>query len=183
MDSRTKARVHRLIYKKYNNKSRAARELQIKYKHTSIHIIMGKRLHAEFTAMREKGMKVKVWWFHSRAKQLMHEMYPKAEFTMSNAWFQNFKHRFHISLRRPTNTAQSEEIMEELSKPCLGYNQILTSFRENPNIGLAHAYKETNNFENNHTLQLATSTNVISPEKSPLGFQIDPLGEFQQVTI
>ncbi len=46
-----------------------------------------------------------------------------------------------------------------------GYNQILTSCRENRNIGLAHAYEETNNFENNHTLQLPTSTNVISPEK------------------
>ena len=55
--------------------------------------------------------------------------------------------------------------MEELSKPCLGYNQLLTSFRERRNIGLAHAYEETNNFENNHTLQLPTSTNVISPEK------------------
>ena len=53
-------------------------------------------------------MKVKEWWFRSRAKQLMHELYPKAEFTMSNSWFQNFKHRFHISLRRPTNTAQKE---------------------------------------------------------------------------
>ena len=55
--------------------------------------------------------------------------------------------------------------MEEQSKPCLGYNQILASFRENRNIGLAHAYEETNNSENNHTLQLPTSTNVISPEK------------------
>jgi hypothetical protein len=69
--------------------------------------------------------------------------------------------------------------MEELSKPCLGYSQI---FRENRNIGLAHTYKETNNFENNHTLRLPTSTNVISPKKSPLGFQIDPLGQFQQVS-
>ena len=27
---------------------------------------------------------------------------------MSNSWFENFKHRFHISLQRPTNTAQKE---------------------------------------------------------------------------
>ncbi len=44
-------------------------------------------------------------------------------------------------------------------------SQILTSFRENRNIGLAHAYEKINNFENNHTLQLPTGTNVISPEK------------------
>jgi hypothetical protein len=67
--------------------------------------------------MREKGMKVKEWWFGSRAKQLMQQMYPKAEFTMSNAWSQNFKHRFHISLRRPTNTAQKEPTLRSTISP------------------------------------------------------------------
>ena len=55
--------------------------------------------------------------------------------------------------------------MQELTKPCLGYNQILAFLRENRNIGLEHVYEKTNNFENNHTLQLPPSTNVIRPEK------------------
>jgi hypothetical protein len=72
--------------------------------------------------------------------------------------------------------------MQELTKPCLGYNRILASLRENRNIGLEHVYEKTNNFENNHTLQLPPSTNVIRPEKiSVIGFPIDPLREFQQV--
>ena len=136
------------LYKKYNNKSKAARELKMKYKHTinsrtyndwitnekklrsatygskktgcgrkAFYPDMEKRLYAEFTAMRDKGMKVKEWWFRSRTKQLMEEMYPKAEFTMSDSWFQNFKFRFRISLRRPTNTAQKPpESLRSLSQ-------------------------------------------------------------------
>ena len=55
---------------------------------------MGKRLHAEFTAMREKGMIVKEWWFVHVQSNL---------FTMSKAWF-------HISLRRPTNMQKGARI-------------------------------------------------------------------------
>ncbi len=73
-------------------------------------------------------MKVKEWWFGSRAKQLMQQMYPKAEFTMSNAWSQNFKHRFHIPLRRPTNTAQKEP--ESLRSLALNNITILSEDRQ-----------------------------------------------------
>ncbi len=57
---------------------------------------------------------------------------------------------------------RSEEIMQELTKPCFGYNQVLVSLRENRNTGLEHAYKEINNIENNHTLQLRSFHQVLS---------------------
>ena len=77
-------------------------------------------------------MKVKEWWFRSRAKQLMQELYPKAEFTMSNSWFQNFKHRFHISLRRPTNTAQKEP--ESLRSLAQQFHRFIRRSAENTKV-------------------------------------------------
>ena len=151
------------LYKKYKSKSRAAKELQVKYKHTlnsrtynrwitneckirsagygskkigcgrkACYPDMEKRLHDEFTAMREKGMKVKEWWFRSRAKQLMQELYPKAEFTMSNSWFQKFKHRFHISLRRPTNTGQKQP--ESLRSLAQQFHRFIRRSAENTKV-------------------------------------------------
>ena len=58
--------------------------------------------------LREKGVKVKEWWFRSRCKQLMAELHPGVEFKMSNHWFDRFKSRYDISLRRPTNAAQEQ---------------------------------------------------------------------------
>lgn len=56
--------------------------------------------------MRDKGVKVKEWWFRTKCKNLMEEMHPEADFKMSDQWFSRFKSRFGISLRRPTNAAQ-----------------------------------------------------------------------------
>ena len=55
-----------------------------------------------------KGVKVKEWWFRSRCKQLMAELHPGVEFKMSNHWFDRFKSRYDISLRRPTNAAHKQ---------------------------------------------------------------------------
>ena len=38
----------------------------------------------------------------------MAELYPGVEFKMSNLWFDRFKSRYDISLRRPTNAAQKQ---------------------------------------------------------------------------
>ena len=67
-----------------------------------------KRLFEEFQELRGKGVKVKEWWFRSRCKQLMAELHPGVEFKMSNHWFDRFKSRYDISLRRLTNAAQKQ---------------------------------------------------------------------------
>ena len=69
---------------------------------------MEKKLFEEFQELRGKGVKVKEWWFRSRCKQLMAELHPGVEFKMSNHWFDRFKLRYDISLRRPTNAAQKQ---------------------------------------------------------------------------
>lgn len=68
---------------------------------------MEKQLYSEFKDLRSKGIKVKEWWFRNRCKEIMREKYPDADFKMSDHWFVRFKTRFDISLRRPTNVAQS----------------------------------------------------------------------------
>ncbi|KAK3736791.1 hypothetical protein QZH41_011740 [Actinostola sp. cb2023] len=66
------------------------------------------KLFNEFREMRVIGMRVKEWCFRGRCKQLMEELHPGVEFKMSNHWFDRFKSRYDISLRRPTNAAQKE---------------------------------------------------------------------------
>lgn len=69
------------------------------------HHIMEELLHQEFTELRRKGLKVKAFWFRTRAKQLLEELEPGTAFSFSSGWFDGFKTRFSISLRRPTNIA------------------------------------------------------------------------------
>ena len=68
---------------------------------------MESKLYKEFQDMRSNGIKVKEWWFRQTAKKL----HLNVAFKMSNRWFQAFKARYNISLRRSTHTAQksSEE--------------------------------------------------------------------------
>lgn len=63
-------------------------------------------LMEEFKEMRGKGLKVKGYWFKIRARQLLSEMDPGKSFQFSDGWFDRFKARNKISLRRATNTAQ-----------------------------------------------------------------------------
>src|SRR5579862_6686145 len=58
-------------------------------------------------------MKIKGYWFITRARQLMKEFYPETTgrdgtctFKLSNSWFDAFKKRYNISLRAITNKAQ-----------------------------------------------------------------------------
>ncbi len=67
---------------------------------------MEEQLHKEFRELRRKGAKVKVWWFKTRAKQILESTHPGNDFKFSQGWFSRFKNRYKISFRRPTNTAQ-----------------------------------------------------------------------------
>ena len=68
---------------------------------------MEKELYSEFQDLRSKGVKVKEWWFRNRCKQIMEKLHPDVtDFKMSNRWFDRFKARYNISLRRPTHAAQ-----------------------------------------------------------------------------
>ena len=63
----------------------------------------------EFQELRKKGLKVKYYhWFLSRAKQLMTELHPDVDFRFSQGWYDRFKARNHISLRRTTKVAHNE---------------------------------------------------------------------------
>ena len=67
---------------------------------------MEESLHKEFLELRRKGVKVKGWWFKTRAKAILESTTPSATFKFSEGWFTRFKKRYHVSFRRPTNTAQ-----------------------------------------------------------------------------
>ena len=64
------------------------------------------QLHPEFRELRRRGVQVKSWWFLSKAKQILAEN--DSGFKFSKGWFNRFKRRYKISLRRPTNTAQKQ---------------------------------------------------------------------------
>ena len=66
------------------------------------------KLHAEFAELRAKGLKIKHYWFHTRAMQLMSELHPDVDFKFSPGWFDRFKVRNRISYRRSTNVAQTK---------------------------------------------------------------------------
>ena len=65
-----------------------------------------KELYHEYKKLRKQGLKVKGFWFKARAKQLLQQMCPDASFQFSDCWFDGFKSRHGISLRRPTNVSQ-----------------------------------------------------------------------------
>ena len=67
---------------------------------------MEEQLHKEFCELRRKGIKVKGWWFKSRARKILDSMQPDNTFKYSLGWFTCFKTHYKISLRRATNTAQ-----------------------------------------------------------------------------
>ena len=51
-------------------------------------------------------LKVKGFWFKTRGKQLLTQMYPHASFFSSDSWFDGFKTKHGISMRRQTHVAQ-----------------------------------------------------------------------------
>ena len=68
-----------------------------------------KLLVAEFKLRRAKGSKISKMWIKSKMKQKIEMCYGKEEadkFKASDNWFQRFKRRNNISLRRRTNKKQ-----------------------------------------------------------------------------
>ena len=63
-------------------------------------------LYRDYKKLQRQGLKVKGFWFRARAKQLLQQMHPDATFQFSDSWFDGFKNRHRISLRRPINVAQ-----------------------------------------------------------------------------
>ena len=70
------------------------------------HPEMEAALMDEFKSLRQKGIKVRGFWFKIRARQLLAAMTPDPTFQFSKGWFEGFKGRHGLSLRRATNTAQ-----------------------------------------------------------------------------
>lgn len=82
---------------------------------------MEEELFRQYRELRDKGLKVKFWWFRSKSKDLMKEMHPDVEFKFSDGWFTAFKKRQSISYRSTTNVSQKtpndyEDIIREFHK-------------------------------------------------------------------
>ena len=86
---------------------------RVKFERSAEFPVMEEQLHKEFRELRRRGVKVKGWWFKSRAKQILASIEPNASFQFSEGWFVRFKRRYRISLRRPTNTAQRQPTEKE----------------------------------------------------------------------
>jgi len=67
---------------------------------------MERQLYLEYKELRKQGLKVKGYWFRVRAKQIMEVTNPESSACFSNSWFDGFKQRHKISLRRATNVSQ-----------------------------------------------------------------------------
>ena len=84
-----------------------------------------KKLHAQFIAARKERKKLKHWWFISRMRQLLSELYDeKAE---------AFCRRYKVALRTKTHRAQKapESVVDDvtrLHKTLLG-NEVNSSHR------------------------------------------------------
>lgn len=69
--------------------------------------LMEDKLYSEFLQLRKDGRKVKRWWFNTRAKQLMADLYPDVkDFKHSDQWFKGFRNGKNVSLRKRTHAAQ-----------------------------------------------------------------------------
>ena len=74
---------------------------------------MEQQLYLEYKQLRKQGLKVKGYWFRIRAKQIMEVINPESAACFSNSWFDGFKQRHKISLRRATNVSQKRPKIEE----------------------------------------------------------------------
>ena len=85
------------------------------------------KLVEEFRELRQKGLKVKQYWFRTRAHQLMSELHPGDDFRFSQGWFDRFKARNNI-YRRATNVAQQKPAdHEKIRNFHLGIRQVAAS--------------------------------------------------------
>ena len=67
---------------------------------------MEAELCCEYRKPWKHSLKVKGYWFKVRAKHLLAEKVPEEFFQFSDGWFDAFKQRHRISLRRSTNVSQ-----------------------------------------------------------------------------
>ena len=67
---------------------------------------MERQLYLEYKQLRKQGLKVKGYWFRIRAKQIIEATNPESSACFSNSWFDGFKQRHKISLRRAINVSQ-----------------------------------------------------------------------------
>ena len=70
--------------------------------------IMEDALYAEYKEARAKGKFLKIWWFNTRAKQLLKDHYPDKEPKCSDQWFMRFCRRYGVALRRKSYIAQTD---------------------------------------------------------------------------
>ena len=75
-------------------------------KRTPLYPLAEKKLHSEVKKMRSEGRAVKSWWLKGRAKEIITNMYPGANFRCSDHWLRLFLKRNRLSLRRKTHKAQ-----------------------------------------------------------------------------
>ena len=71
-----------------------------------MYLEMERQLYLEYKQLRKQGLKVKGYWFRICAKQIMEVTNPESSACFSNSWFNGFKQRHKISLRRATNVNQ-----------------------------------------------------------------------------
>ena len=108
-----------LRWLKDENKIESSRKgsKRAKFNRTPKYPEMEDRLYREYKDLRKRGLKVKAWWFKTKAPQILAETNPgmAASFCFSDSWFSGFKKRHRISLRRPTNHCQEEPVNKKQS--------------------------------------------------------------------
>ena len=71
---------------------------RVTFEQTSQYPAMEDTLYKEYRNLRQKGIKVKGWWFRTRAKQLLQAILGECQFKFLNGWFDGFKKHYKISL-------------------------------------------------------------------------------------
>ena len=79
---------------------------RVQFERTSQYPAIEDTFYKEYHNLRQKGIKIKGWWFRTRAKQLLQAIPGECQFKFLNGWFDGFKKRYKISLRCLTNKAQ-----------------------------------------------------------------------------
>ena len=79
---------------------------RVKFDRKSKYPDVEEELYCEYRNLRRQGLKVKGFWFKTRARQLLQQKHPEELFQFSDSWFDGFKTRYKISFRRPTNVCQ-----------------------------------------------------------------------------
>ena len=69
---------------------------------------MERQLYLQHKELCKQEFKVKGSWFRIHAKQIMEGTNQGSPVSFSNSWFEVFKHRHKISLRRATNVSQKQ---------------------------------------------------------------------------